>query len=249
MKSAMGRQLRYLLICFVLQAAGREFWQAKDPSGWSPEEKQVLLNESPWARAGFAKMEEDKPRRTTLGYGNNGRPGGDMPDTRPGVPPGGVRSVPIGEEIPKAPRADPGKPLQFPVMARWETAKPVRMAGGPEVPELTGQYYVIRLRGLPLMPPAKVSQGETAPDPNEGMLAAIKAGSRLERKGKAEIPCDHLFKGSGEAATEVLLFFRRGVDSITAADKVVTLESQFGVFHLSIKFPLKDMIYKGELAL
>jgi hypothetical protein len=33
------------------------------------------------------------------------------------------------------------------------------------------------------------------------------------------------------------------------ADKLVTLESQFAPFHLSVKFPLKDMMYKGELAL
>jgi hypothetical protein len=47
----------------------------------------------------------------------------------------------------------------------------------------------------------------------------------------------------------VLLFFPRGADPITPADKVVTLDSRFSVFHLSIKFPLKEMLYKGELAL
>jgi hypothetical protein len=135
------------------------------------------------------------------------------------------------------------------VLARWETAQPVRLAGGPEVPELTGQFYVIRLRGLPLMPPPKVATGESAPDPNEGMLQAIKAGTRLERAGKAAKSCAHLFKGSGDASTEVLLFFARGGDPITIADKAVTLESRFLVFQLKIKFPLKDMVYKGELAL
>jgi hypothetical protein len=29
----------------------------------------------------------------------------------------------------------------------------------------------------------------------------------------------------------------------------VTLESRFGPFHLSIKFPLKEMMYKGSLAI
>jgi len=117
------------------------------------------------------------------------------------------------------------------------------------VPELTGQYYVIRLRGLPLMPPPKAKAGEVATNPNEGMLQAIKQGSRLDRKDKPGIPCVHLFTGSGDAATEVLLFFPRGADPITVADKLVTLESRFLLFHLSLKFPLKDMIYEGELAL
>ena len=235
--------------CLALRAAHREFWDSKDPASWSNDEKQVLLGRSPWAREGFVRIEEEKNRRPTLGYGKNGRLGGDMPDTRPGVPPGGVQSVPIGEAPPPAPNPDPGHPVQFRVLARWESAKPVRLAGVPEAPELTGQFYVIRLRGLPLMPPPKAKPGAVAPNPNEDMLHAIKEGSRLERKGKPDILCAHLFTGSGDAANEVLLFFPRVADPITVADKLVTLESRFALFHLSVKFPLKDMMYKGELAL
>jgi hypothetical protein len=231
----------------LLRAARKEFWESKDPASWSKEEKESLLWQSPWAKDGFARIENKK--KPTLGYGNNGRQGVQMPDTRPGVPMGGVPTVPIGEPIPPVPKA-PGAPVQFPVLARWETAKPVRLAGGPEVPELTGQFYVIRLRGLPLMPPPKVKPGEAPPpDPNEGMLVAIKSGTRLERAGKAPLACEHLFTGSGTASNEVLLFFPRAADPITIADKVVTLESLFAMFHLSIKFSLKDMMYKGELTL
>jgi hypothetical protein len=234
---------------FALRAARKDFWDSKDPAAWTSDEKQVLLFQPPWAREGFVRMELDKKRRTTPGYGNNGRQGVDMPDVRPGVAPGGVRSVPIGEAPPPVPNPDPGHPVEFRVLARWESAKPVRLAGGPEVPELTGQYYVIRLRGLPLMPPTKPKPGEVPPNTNEGMLQAIKQGSRLDRKDKPGIPCAHLFTGSGDAATDVLLFFSRGPDPITVADKLVTLESRFLFFHLSLKFPLKDMMYRGELAL
>jgi hypothetical protein len=102
---------------------------------------------------------------------------------------------------------------------------------------------------MPLLPPRKVKEGETAPNPNEGMLEAIKQNSRLERKDKAAIPCAHLLTGSGKSATELLLFFARGTDPITVAEKTVMLESRFGPFHLSIKFPLKEMMYKGSLAI
>ena len=235
------------VLCPLLLAAAKEFWERKDPANWTNEEKEFLLWRSPWAREGFARIEEKK--QPTQGYGNNGRQGAEMPDTRPGIPGNGVKRVTIGEPIPPVPKAG-GEPLQFRVLARWETAQPVRLAGGPEVPEQTGQYYVIRLRGLPLMPPPKIKPGEPAPpDPNEGILQAVKAGSRLERAGKAAIVCAHLFTGSGDASNDVLVFFARGTDPITIADKVVVLESRFSVFHLSIKFPLKDMTYKGELAL
>ena len=231
-----------------MRAARSAFWDSKDPAEWSNEEKQALLWQSPWARQGFARMDDKK--KAAPGYGSNGRQGVELPDTRPGTPMGGVKSVPIGEPMPPVPKADTGGPLEFRVLARWETAKPVRLSGGPEVPEMTGQFYVIRLRGLPLMPPPKAKPGEPAPpDPNEGMLQAIKAGTRLERAGKAPIECAHLFTGPGNASTEVLLFFSKTGDPITIADKVVTLESRFAVFHLSIKFPLKEMMYRGELAL
>ncbi|HXA51739.1 MAG TPA: hypothetical protein VNV86_15590, partial [Candidatus Acidoferrum sp.] len=235
------------LVCLTLRAARKEFWDAKDPASWSSEEKQVMLFQSPWAREGVVRMEMDK-QRPTPGYGSNGKQGADMPDVRPGVAPGGVRSVPIGEKPPPVPNPDRGAPVQFRVVTRWESAKPVRLAGGPEVPEMTG-FYVIRLRGLPLMPPPKVKPGEVATNPNEGMLAAIKVGTRLERKDKPAIPCAHLFTGSGDASMEVLVFFPRDKDPITVSDKLVTLESAFSLYHLSVKFPLKDMLYKGELAL
>jgi len=128
-------------------------------------------------------MEEKKA--TEPGYNNDGTRGVRMPDSSPGMPPGSVRSVPIGQEIPPVPKTG-GAPVQFRVLARWETAAPVRLAGGPEVPELTGQFYVLRLRGLPPMPP---------PADNEAILASIKAGSRLERNGEPAIHCAHLFYG------------------------------------------------------
>jgi len=237
------------LASLVVQAAKKEFWDSEDPAGWSNDEKQILLGQSPWARESFVRMEVEKKRQKTPGYNSNGRQGPDMPETRTGIPQGGLKSVPIGGEVPPVPNPDPGHPVQFRVLARWESAKPVRLAGSPEVPDLTGQFYVIRLHGLPLMPAPKAKPGEVPPDPNEGILQAIKEGSRLERKGKTGIPCDHLFKGPGNTAMDVLLFFPRITDPITVADKLVTLESQFGVFHLSVRFPLKEMTYKVELAL
>jgi hypothetical protein len=157
--------------------------------------------------------------------------------------------VPFGERPPPVPSTDTGQSVRFRVLARWESAKPVRLAGGPELPEGTARFYVIRLQGMPLLAPRKGRDGENVPNPNEGMLEAIQQSSRIERKGKIAIACAHLLTGSGESATELLLFFARGADPIAVGEKAVTLESRFGPFHLSVKFPLKDMIYKGALAL
>ena len=234
--------------CLALRAARKEFWDVKDPANWSGEEKQALLDDSPWARAGAVQMQmEDKKSERRRLTQSPQTP--QMPTAGPSTPPGGVHSVPIGEKPPPPPDPNAGRPLAFGVLARWETAKPVRLAGGPEVPEMTGKYFVIRLHGLPLMPAPKPEPGETPVDPNEAMLAALKTGSLLEIKDRQGIPCEHLFRGSGDAANDVLLFFPRPKRPITIADKLVTLSCRFAPFGLEIKFPLKDMMFQGALAL
>lgn len=251
----MFRTRRHLLqaatlwpVSRVLQGASREFWESKAPADWSSEEKQILLGQSPWAREGVARFEVEKKRERASE--SVARPGGGVPGAMPSDRLGAPASVPIGgEPMPPRPSTDNGQSVQFRVLARWESAKPVRLAGGPELPEETAQFYVIRLRGMPLLPPPKGKAGENAPNPNQGMLEAIERGSRLERKDKAAIPCAHLLTGSGDKSTELLLFFARGTDPITVAEKVVTLDCRFVPFHLSVKFPLKEMMYKGVLAL
>lgn len=225
-----------------LQCASREFWESKDPTSWSEEEKRVLLGQSPWAQEGTVRFEVE--RKPSKPYQGVPRPGAGVPGARPGERPGAATSVPIGEAPPPVPRPDTGRPVQFPVLARWETAKPVRLAGAPELPEGTERFYVVRLLGMPLLPPK-----DTDANPNQAMLEEIKQSSRLVRKDRAAIPCAHLLTGSGDSATQILLFFERGSDPITVGEKIVTLESRFGPFHLSIKFPLKDMVYKGVLAI
>src|SRR5262245_53847935 len=105
--------------CPSLRAARKEFWESKDPGSWSAEEKQILLWQSPWAREGFARIGDKK--QPSVGYRSDGRQGVQMPDTRPGGPPGGVTSVPIGERVPPVPKPASGEPVQFRVLARWET--------------------------------------------------------------------------------------------------------------------------------
>ena len=73
-------------------------------------------------------------KRPTRPYEGAPRPGGGVPGARPGDRPGAVQSVPIGEAPPPVPRADTGRPVQFRVLARWESAKPVRLAGAPDFP-------------------------------------------------------------------------------------------------------------------
>ena len=79
----------------ALQAAGKDFWDSKDPAGWSSDEKQILLEQSPWAREGIVRFEAGKKSPTP--YEGVATPGGDVPGANPGHTPGSPTSVPIGQ--------------------------------------------------------------------------------------------------------------------------------------------------------
>ena len=236
------------LLVSALQAGHhREFWQSEDPATWDNDEKATLLGNSPWAREGVLQLETGGGRPSPDGGAGAWSSEPAAPNGMPRNVAGSSGTVPIGQPVPPRPSA-PGSPVQFGVLARWETAEPVRLAGVPELPAGTAGFYVIRLRGMPLLPPGKGSE-ETIRSRNQAMLVAIKEQTRLERKDGSAISCTHMFTGSGDAASEVLLFFPRGENPISAGEKWVTLESRFAPFHLSIRFVLKDMVFHGRLAL
>lgn len=224
-----------------LQAAHRGFWEIKEPGQWSTEEKRILLAQSPWAREGVVTFDVERHREAPSGpY--------DVPAARAGGMPNPNPTVPVGEAPPPRPEA-PGQPVQFRVVARWESSEPIRLAGGPDLPEGAAGFYVIGLRGLPLMPPGKAKPSENESNSNQALLDAIRQNSRIERKDKDALACNHLLSRSRDSATELLLFFPREPDPITVSDKLVTLESRFGPFHLTVRFPLKEMMFHGVLAL
>ena len=229
----------------IVSAAKKDFWESKEPSAWTSEEKNMLLGDSPWARAGVAQF--DTGKRPAKPYeGGVARPGGGTPGANPGMNnPTAPTNVPFGEKPPPPPTTDTGRDVKFGVLARWVSAAPVQLAGGPPLPAESAKYYVILLRGMPLLPATKTESVLTR---NQDILATIERGTRLERRETA-IPCAHLLAGSGDAALDLLLLFERGANPITLSEKLVTLDSTFRPFHLSIKFPLKEMLYKGTLAL
>ena len=84
---------------------------------------------------GIAEFDPSKKRSGRIGYGNDGRVGSNMPSGKPNAKPGGDKSVPLDEEIPPVPNPRPGEPVRFPILARWETTEPVRLANTVTLPE------------------------------------------------------------------------------------------------------------------
>jgi hypothetical protein len=113
-----------------------EFWNAKDPSVWTDEEKLALTSKSPWARLATIEVK-----------------GADDP----------TESVGGGPQIGGRAGAPARRPASVPIVVRWESAQPVLDAlHTPLGPEFAG-HYVLSVTNLPGVPrPGRA--GDAAPD-------------------------------------------------------------------------------------
>jgi len=100
-----------------------EVWNSKDPSVWTSEDANIILNKSPWAKqikvGGEQPMRRGMGRRGGMGYPGGGYPGGGYPGG--GYPSGG------GGYPPQGGSGGGGSP-QMSAVVRWESAKPVQEA-------------------------------------------------------------------------------------------------------------------------
>ena len=126
----------------------------------------------------------------------------------------------------------------------WDSAAPVHEARvkleQKDWAELRAKdFYVVSIVGFPM-------RGQ---QPNaEQMRKRLASAAILERKGKDPIAAaDVGFVKSGEKLTVVFLFPR--TTAIETTDKEVTFQFKGGPMEAKAKFPLKDMMYGGKLAL
>lgn len=126
----------------------------------------------------------------------------------------------------------------------WDSAAPVHEARvkleQKDYAELRAtDFYVVSMRGFPM----RGQQGDA-----QQMRKRLATAARLERKGKEPIAAaDVGFVRNGEKLTVVFLFPR--TTAIEAADKDVTFQFKAGPMEVKAKFPLKNMMYGGKLAL
>src|SRR5277367_2493415 len=96
---AIPMKLNTALRAWLLLAAGAvafcatEIWNTKDPSVWTTEDANIILNKSPWAKQ-IKVGSNQRPmqrggRRGGMGYPGGGYPGGGYPGGGGGYPGGG----------------------------------------------------------------------------------------------------------------------------------------------------------------
>jgi hypothetical protein len=214
-----------------LYAFGSDFWNKKEPSEWSSEEVNQLTTKSPWAKEASGQGSVGQSVGRHAGMGGMGRGGGGgVPNGGWGGSGGGARS------------GGGGQPQQFRGTVRWESAKPILEATKAPLPAGFSEHYVISVSGLPLG--RRGSQDEDAAD----ALDSLKGETYLEPKGKRNLQ-PGIVQPLTSSYGSILFGFSKELLKITPDDKEVTFTTQVGKLSVKTKFVLKDMMYRGELAL
>jgi hypothetical protein len=254
-------------------AANADFWNKKDPADWSRDEIEQLTSKSPWAKEVSVDVPQSRGDYGNQGGGQSGGQGGGPLGQGggvwggapriggiggmggPGMGGGGIGGPGMGGPGMGGGRRNGGQPLQnYRGTVRWESAKPVLEALKSPVPEAFAGRYVISVSGIPLNPGSR--RGYQDDDDNDSssqstreMLDRLKSVTSLEPKGRPEAQPGVIQQQSTAGLGSILFGFSREVVSLKPEDKEVTFSTQFGRVVVRARFNLKDMMYRGELAL
>lgn len=214
-----------------------EFWNVKAPSTWSEKEVERLMTKSPWAKQVNGAFDMSKMSGGMgmpggmAGPPGGGPPGGGMPG---GGPPGGMPGGGPPGGMPGG--GMPGGMPEVKAVIRWESAQPIRDARKKPAPPEMREAHVISISGIAM------SRRGASPD----MMASLKAATMLKVRGGPEW---HPFRIQAEDDGTLFFYFAKDSGTIDPETKDVTFVSQFGPFEFKTKFSMKEMTYRGHLAM
>lgn len=214
-----------------LFAFSSDFWNKKEPADWTHEEIEQLTTKSPWAK----EVSASTPSQGGMGGGGMGGMGGGMGRR------GGMNRPGAGGQSYKG-------------TVRWESARPILDALRNPLPKEFADRYVISVNGIPLNA-GRQRQYQTqdgndnSQQSTQDMLDRLKQVTFLEPKGRRDAQPGIVQQPVSGTYGSVWFGFDRDFLSLKAEDKEATFTTQFGQLTIKAKFNLKDMLYKGDLAI
>ena len=128
---------------------------------------------------------------------------------------------------------------KFPGYVRWLSAKPLIIAMKLKLPPDFEGHYVIGVSGMPVI--SGHSQGDSGDS-----FDALKEVTQLEVRGQQPAQPGIIQQDPSDTSTVLIGFLHQFLDLSTA--KVAEFKTTNGPFEIKAKFDLKQMKYKGELA-
>lgn len=140
---------------------------------------------------------------------------------------------------------------------RWESAKPILEALKTPLPDAFANHYVVSVSGFPLnggrsrrsQDDSDSNSGETSSQSTEDMLDRLKSLTFLEPKGRDGAQPGVVQQSPSAGSGNILFGFSKEILALKADDKEVTFSTKLGNLLVKTKFNLKDMTYRGDLAL
>lgn len=221
----------------MLTLLAGQAWTKKKPQQWSADDINRLLNDSPWAQQANAEFSKDLQDDAAV----------PVPVPTPaqaGMP--GPNGVSDGRWDGGVGRNNRGGLPTLPVLVRWDSALPVRLALAREdhatafAPVQGSQNYIITVLGF--VPARRQTGAGLSQETIQGLIRT----SALLPRGRTAI---HPDKVKLDAATGALHFFFPKSEPITLNEKEVTFVTRFGSLTVQKRFRLKDMTYGGKLEL
>jgi hypothetical protein len=242
-----------------LYAFSSDFWNKKEPADWSSQEIEQLTTKSPWAKETSAQYSHDAGDQNGSGYpggggGGGGYPGGGMGRSGgmgiPGI--GGMGGGGMGGGGRGGRRGGQQAPA-FKGTVRWESAKPILDALKTPLPDGFANHYVVSVSGFPLNGSRRRSQDDSDSDnasqSTQDTLDQLKSLTFLEPKGRDGAQPGVVQQSPSGGSGNVLFGFSKEILALKADDKEVTFSTKLGNLLVKTKFNLKEMMYRGDLAL
>lgn len=219
-----------------------DFWNDKQPAGWSEKDIQKLLTHSPWAKEVSADT-GGVGGGSDMGGRSGGRSGGGGGMGGGGMGGGSVMNGGGGGPVRGADREGGGMGGGRPEMkaiVRWESARPVREATHKELPATLAGNYILSVTGLRMgqrgLQEGRRSEGaEPGPRMEERLLQA----AQLQRKSADPIYPSHVQTAQVRGVSVLFFVFPKGSQPIQASDKEVIFHLAIGRMELKAKFALK----------
>jgi hypothetical protein len=257
---------RALCFAICLTALAAPPWRGKKAAaGWTKEEVEAVLNQSPWAQvsaAGFPEQRDDYPQSVY-----------DLPGPAQAGLPAPKNAATDGHWSGGVSRnTGHGVMPSLPVLVRWDSALPVRQAllrakelglDGADSHEIAAAHeepksYVLTVVGLipakQYKPVGSIPQKSTSDNDDgtrpalstEQVLEGLMANSSLQVRGKAVIRPENV---KIDSETGVIHIFFPRTREIQKADKEALFSTRFGSLTLEKRFRLSDMMYQNQLEL
>jgi hypothetical protein len=226
-----GSRRHFLLaasgVLSLLPATSRaaEGWMDKKPAEWDSDDIQTILTRSAWAKV-----------------------------VNPELTPASIRAGGKGKRVTAAEGLRDKRTLtDFKVLVCWESGLPVRLARKANPPSSdVAPHYVLSMSRMPIaFMSALVGGGKAGKESADKaeIASQILKTSSIQREGKNPISADHTEWIDSEFEPRVVITFPQDRQTIEFSDRTVTFTAQIGSLVVRALFPLKDMVYRGNLEL